>query len=379
MTGFKFRQVIIIFACCFFQSLYAQPFFEESSIFPYQEKHVHASSIVECPNGDLLACWFHGSGERTADDVLIQGSRLKKGTKNWEPVLFIDKNERLWLFWIAVLAHGWEQSLLRYRISDLYQTDGPPSWSWQDVILLKPGPEFARAVEEGFKQWGREGLWAGYAPDYTSLIITAAKDSVKRQTGWMTRIHPCVLPGGRILLPLYSDGYCLGLVAISDDIGKHWRASRPMVGMGLNQPTIVRKKDGTLYAYMRDEGPTPGRVLLSTSKDDGESWTYARATDIPNPSSSLEVIAVREGNWLMVFNDSGEGRHNLSVALSDDEGQTWKWKKPLALAGKGEKSFSYPSVLQSSDGLLHVTYSYSAGQEKTIKHAVFNIDWIKQN
>jgi hypothetical protein len=52
-------------------------------------KHVHGSSIVEAPNGDLIACWFYGSGERTANDVLIQGSRLKKGTKDWEPVFIM--------------------------------------------------------------------------------------------------------------------------------------------------------------------------------------------------------------------------------------------------------------------------------------------------
>ena len=67
-------------------NLYSQPIFESENIFPLQNKHVHGSSIVECPNGDFLACWFHGSGERTADDVVIQGARLKKGTKKWSSV-----------------------------------------------------------------------------------------------------------------------------------------------------------------------------------------------------------------------------------------------------------------------------------------------------
>ena len=60
-------------------------------IFPFQEQHVHSSSIVELPNGDILACWFQGSGERTANDVLINGSRLKKGETKWsEPFLMAD-------------------------------------------------------------------------------------------------------------------------------------------------------------------------------------------------------------------------------------------------------------------------------------------------
>src|SRR5690606_6687704 len=84
---------------------------ESMLIFPPQEKHVHSSSIVECPNGDLLATWFYGSGERSANDVRIQGARLKKGASEWSPVfdmadtpdlpdcnpvLFIDAEEKLW-------------------------------------------------------------------------------------------------------------------------------------------------------------------------------------------------------------------------------------------------------------------------------------------
>ncbi|MBN2593373.1 MAG: hypothetical protein JXA81_07695, partial [Sedimentisphaerales bacterium] len=60
--------------------VYAQSEIRDNPIFPLQQKHVHSSSIVECPNGDFLTCWFHGSGERKADDVVIQGARLQKGS-----------------------------------------------------------------------------------------------------------------------------------------------------------------------------------------------------------------------------------------------------------------------------------------------------------
>jgi hypothetical protein len=132
----------------------AQPYFKDEPIFAYQAQHVHASSIVETAQGDLLVCWFHGSGERTADDVVIQGSRLKQGTGTWEPVflmadtpgfpdcnpvLHIDEQKRLWLFWVVVQAHRWEQSILKYRLSEKYDQNGPPVWQWQDIINLKPG------------------------------------------------------------------------------------------------------------------------------------------------------------------------------------------------------------------------------------------------
>src|SRR5262249_5419640 len=92
----------------------AAPQLESELVFPLEHWHNHASMIVEAPNGDLLVCWFHGSGERTADDVVIRGARLRKGAKTWsEPFLladtpgypdtnatmFIDPRQRLWLLW----------------------------------------------------------------------------------------------------------------------------------------------------------------------------------------------------------------------------------------------------------------------------------------
>jgi predicted neuraminidase len=208
------------------------------------------------------------------------------------------------------------------------------------------------------------------------MIIEAAKDKAKRQTGWMTRTHPTVLPSGRILLPLYSDGYNVCLVAISDDNGKHWRASKPIVGLGPIQPTIVRRRNGTLVAYMRDSGDAPYRVLISTSTDDGESWSPAIDTDIPNPGSSLEVIALEDGRWVMVFNDTEDGRHSLAVALSDDEGQGWNWKRHIGRSDEREKSYAYPSLIEAEDGMLHLTYSYRELGLATIRHCMFSAEWI---
>jgi predicted neuraminidase len=372
----------------------AQSEIRDNPIFPLQEKHVHSSSIVECPNGDFLACWFHGSGERTADDVVIQGARLKKGGNKWSPVflmadtpgfpdcnpvLFIDKESRLWMFWIAVRAHGWEHSILKYRLSSDYQRKGAPKWDWQDIILLKPGDSFPETIEAAFKELiTEEPMWAEYAPLYSTMIIEAAKDKAKRQTGWMTRTHPLVLPGGRILLPLYSDGYNVGLVAISDDNGRNWRASKPIVGLGPIQPSIVRKKNGTLVAYLRDSGNAPNRVLISSSTDEGESWSPAVDTNIPNPGSSLEAIALQDGRWVMVYNDTEQGRHSLAAALSDDEGMTWKWKRHIGRSDNRTKSFGYPSLIQASDGHLHLTYTYNEKGRATIRYCRFGADWIKK-
>jgi predicted neuraminidase len=365
----------------------------EILIFPLQEKHVHSSSLVECPNGDLLACWFHGSGERRANDVLIQGARLKKGASSWSPiflladtpnlpdcnpVLFIDRAKELCLFWIVVRAEGWQHSLLKYRTSTDYENEGPPIWEWQDVILLQPGDRFTVAIQSAFAQLDQESdMWAEYARTYSGQIVEASKDKIKRQTGWMTRIHPLTLPSGRILLPLYSDGYNLGLVAISDDMGTTWRASAPMVGYAPIQPTLVRKRNGTLVAYMRDSGDAH-RVLQSESTDEGETWSAARSTDILNPGSSLEVIALADGRWVMLYNDTEDGRHSLALALSEDEGASWPWKRHVENHPQGKGRYAYPSIIQGNDGRLHMTYSYHVEDGRAIKYVAVDIDWIKE-
>lgn len=369
---------------------------ESVYIFPFQDKHVHSSSIIELPNGDLLSCWFEGSGERNANDVQIKGARLKKGKSEWStpflladtpghpdcnPVLFVDNNNKLVLYWVVVQANQWENSVLKYRTSTDYLKNGAPKWEWQDIILLKPGEEFAQTIEEKFKSMKSRGLaWAEYAPRYETMVFDAAKDKKKRETGWMTRIHPTVLPNGRILLPLYSDGFNLSLVAISDDQGQTWTPSLPIVGYGNIQPSIVQKKDGSLVAFMRDNGDSPGRILESISTDDGYSWTVAKKSDFINPGTSVDAIKLKDGNWLMVYNDLEDGRYSVAVSLSDDEGETWKWTRRLEKDDSKKGSFSYPSMIQTKDGLIRVSYSYRIGEsKKTIKFVSFNSAWVKGN
>lgn len=384
----------IIFCFLTVVLLPAQPVFKGELIFPLQEKHVHGSSIVEAENGDLLTCWFYGSGERRASDVMIQGARLKKGEKDWSPVykmadtpnlpdcnpvLFIDRQRRLWMFWVVVQAARWERSLLKYSRSVDYQKEGPPVWEWQDFILFQPGRPFAEAMgQEAKKLSADEPMWSEYAPPYGKMLAEAALDPVKRQAGWMTRIHPLVLPSGRILLPLYSDGFNVSMAAISDDEGENWRASLPIIGLGPIQPSFVRKRDGSITAYMRDSGSLPQRIMRSVSADDGESWTFAEDIDMPNPGSSLEVVGLKDGRWVLVCNDTEEGRQRLTAYLSDNEGERWAWKRIIEEKAKGEGAFAYPSLIEGGDGLLHLTYSYHLKGGRAIKYVRFNPAWIIQ-
>ena len=365
-------------------SVIAQPGPEFEFIFPPQGKHVHSSSIVVAPNGDLIACWFHGSGERSANDVRIQGARKRKGADAWgpvfemadtpdlpdcNPILWIDDQDRLWLFWMVVHANRWEQGILKYRRADEYSDDGPPKWNWQDIILLKPGEDFSANIEAGFKELDYDQeMWSEHAPAYNDMLVDAAKDPVKTDIGWMTRTNIVTLPSGRVIIPLYSDGFNISLCALSDDGGETWRASGPIVGLGNVQPAIARRTDGTLVAYHRDNGDRPKRISVAESKDDGETWSVARDIDIPNPGSSVAVRAFSNGDWVMIANDTERGRHRVTAFLSTNEGESWDHFRVLESADPGVRSYGYPSIVEGEDGRIHITYSYKGPEGATIRH-----------
>ncbi|MBI3472813.1 MAG: exo-alpha-sialidase [Candidatus Solibacter usitatus] len=369
-----------------------RPFLKSELIFALETWHNHASSIVELPGGELLVCWYHGSGERTADDVIVEGARLPKGKSAWSPrflladtpqfpdtnpALFLDSKKRLWLMWQAIVANEWHTALTKYKISTDYRKPGPPRFDLSEALLVIPR-NFAPRVKEVF-----EKLPPGR---YRDQVLQRASDKYFSRMGWMTRAHPLELPSGRILWGLYSDGYSFSMIAITDDGGKTWSASEPLVGAGNIQPTLVRRKSGEIVAYMRDNGPPPKRVHMSESKDDGVTWSPVVDTDLPNPGSGLEAMALADGGWLMISNDTERGRHSLAVTLSEDEGRTWKWKRHLELdtRGPGAGSFHYPSIIQARDGTLHASYSYFLNHlkpgepRKSIKHAHFNTAWIKE-
>ena len=388
-----------------------RPFLTSELIFPLEHWHNHASMVVELPGGDLLVCWFHGSGERTADDVVIRGARLRKGSKSWSApflmadtagypdtnaTMFLDPKRRLWLMWPTILANEWHTALMKYKIATDYQGDGPPRWNVSEVLHVTPGDEFASTVNREVDR-----LLASMTPNeqvtrYAERMKTNAADKLYRRLGWMTRAHPYVLDGTRLIVPLYSDGFSVSLMAISDDWGATWKTSAPLVGRGNIQPSLARKKDGTLVAYMRDNGPPPKRLMMSRSTDRAETWSVVEDTELANPGAGAEVLVLKSGNWALIYNDLERGRYRLAVSLSEDEGKTWRWTRylerdPESTDEQRLGQYHYPSIIQAADGTLHATYSFFAPPasvtpdaekrlpRKSIKHAHFNEAWIKES
>ena len=366
------------------------PAYRAELIFPLHPQHNHAPGIVECPNGDLLVSWYRGSGERSADDVALFGARLRKGQAQWSEAfpladhpdfpdcnttLFIDRHKRLWLFWPIILDNTWDSCLTCFRVSSDYERSGPPVWSWQGILPLKP-KNFEEAMLEGHaarkKMFPEAPLTKRADPE---AVKQSLGDKLRTRLGWQPRCKPTVLPSGRIVLPLYSDTWSAGIMALSDDDGKTWFASQPLAGYGSIQPAVLRRNDGTLVAYLRENGPVR-KIRVAESKDDGVTWGPVGATDLPNPGSGLDAVRLANGHWVLVYNDSLKGRNSLAVSLSEDEGKTWKWTRHLEKQASG--SYHYPAVIEGADGTIHVVYSYFVSGGKSMKHVAIKEAWIKQ-
>ncbi len=374
------------------------PFHRAELIFPLERWHNHGSSIVECPNGDLIVCWFHGSGERTADDVVILGARKRKGEERWsEPFLMADTPEfpdtnccmiidpqgRLWLLWPTILANTWESALMKYKVSSNYMKPaGAPDWDFMEVLHMKPAEDFAakvRAKTEAYLQGkdisDRSRAWA-------ERNFRMAESKLDSRLGWFTRAHPYILEGRRLIVGLYSDGFSFSIVSFTDDWGQSWKMSDPIVGGGNIQPSFARRNDGTLVAYMRDNGPAPKRVHVSESTDEGQTWSLVQDhPQLANPGSGLELARLRNGRFIVAYNDTEQGRHSLAISISDDEGRTFRWTRHPERVEPGQGSFHYPSIIEAADGRLHVSYSYFVRDEegregKSIKHAEFDEAWV---
>ncbi|HUR55261.1 MAG TPA: sialidase family protein, partial [Gemmataceae bacterium] len=367
-----------------------KPEFASELVFPLHKQHNHAPGIVECPNGDLLVSWYRGSGERTADDVAVYGARKKAGSGQWtdaflmadtpgfpdcNTTMHIDKDGKLWLFWPVILANSWESCLTHYRVSSDFQKDGPPKWEWQGTIPLKP-KDFEEVMLREFAAWKKTITGGSAVPGDVAdeLLKQKVRDKLLSRLGWQPRCKPTVLSSGRVLLPLYSDTYNAGIMAISDDGGKSWTASQPLAGFGSIQPAVLERKDGSLVAYMRENGVFK-KVRVAESKDGGVTWGTVGATDLPNSGSGLDAVRLAGGNWLLIYNDTTRGRNSLAVSLSDDEGKTWKWTRHLEKHDTG--SYHYPAIIQAKDGGIHAVYSYFVTGGKSMKHARFTEAWVK--
>jgi predicted neuraminidase len=154
----------------------------------------------------------------------------------------------------------------------------------------------------------------------------------------------------------------------STDGGRTWTATPPLNDgrtVGAIQPSLLTYADGRIQAIGRSR--TSGRIFETWSSDAGRTWTPLAMTTLPNPNAGIDAVTLRDGRQLVVYNHTERGRSPLNVAVSRD-GRTWT--PVLVLENEPGLEFSYPAVIQTSDGLVHVTYTW---RRQRIRHAVIDL------
>jgi predicted neuraminidase len=295
----------------------------------------HASTIVETSNGTICAAWFGGK-EEGSPDVGIWLSRLIGRTWS-KPVLVADGQwtlARRWPCWNPVL----------------YQIPAGPL-----ALFFKVGPdpdawwgEMEVSTDDGLSWHDRKTLPAG------------AIGPVKNK--------PVALADGSMLCPSSSEHNRWRVhFEISPDQGQTWQTVGPIndgIDDGAIQPAVLQHKDGRLQALCRAQ--RAGVILQTWSSDHGRSWSALQPTGLDNPNSGIDAVTLQDGRFALVYNPMKKGRNKLYVAVSRD-GREWQDKIRLEDQATGE--FSYPAIIQSRDGLIHVTYTY---RRETIKHAILD-------
>ena len=306
----------------------------------------HASTIAETPKG-LVAAWFGGTKEGNKD-VCIWVSHLKNG--QWTAPLKV--------------ADGRLNDSTRYACYNpvLFQVPGG------DLLLFyKIGPNVAgwtgwmmRSKDHGQTWSNREALPDGFLgpiknkPVLINGVLVCPSSTEK--TGW--KVH----------------------FEYTKDWGKTWTKSIDINdGKTITaiQPSILQYKDGSLQVLCRSKNRT---INESWSKDGGATWSAMKATALPNNNSGTDAVTLADGRQLLVYNHvkpaanlaNGKGaRTPLNVAISDDG---IHWKAVAVLEDSPISQYSYPSVIQTKDGLVHIVYTW---RRQTIKHAVIDLKAIE--
>ena len=339
-----------------------QPIFKPSPDYP---PSCHAATLVELPDRSLLAAWFAGTHEGHPDvaiwlshfegDVWREPVKIadEPGVPLWNPVLFRDTTDTVWLFYKA------GPTIPAWTGASMKSHDGGQTWSAPTAlpagligsaknkpVILSNGDIVCGTSSESWRSWA---CWVEVSGDGGRT--------------W-SKHGPIAAPG----FPVYAR-------ASDGPVSATWDATSgelllPQDHAGVIQPTVWEYAPGRLKMLMRATRRVGG-VCASLSDDYGRTWSRAVLSAIPNPNSGLDAACLMDGRIVLVCNPTPAGRTPLSLLVSEDNGETWPRRRDVETE-PGE--YSYPSVIQAADGTVHVVYTY---QRKQIYHLVLDPDsWI---
>lgn len=290
----------------------------------------HASTIIHLDGVRFMAAWFGGTAEKNND----VGIWLTQGVPgNWDKPKLVAK--------INNEPH-WNPVLFKTPQGDihLYFKVGMeiPSWQTYQTISKDKGQTWSRPTELA------PGDKGGRGPVRNKILVLT-------DGAWLAGAS-------------HEEGQWDVFFDRSTDKGKTWTATpylelnrEIITGKGVIQPTLWESSPGNVHALLRSSA---GVVCRTDSKDGGKTWSPVYKTSLPNPNSGIDVVKLKDGTLILAYNPDDQNwgsRGKLALALSDDNGATWK-KRVMIEDGKKGEEYSYPAIIATGDSVA-LTYTWN--------------------
>ena len=354
-----------------------KPFMMEEFINPLGDIQVHVASIAELRDGTLAAVWYGGKYEGSKDTLICFTTCAPGENRKWtqprnivnrdtatlelsryikkvgNPVIFTDSKNRLWLLYVTVPMGGWSGSSLNAKISN----DVGKTWSRSQRLTLSPFFNVSELVRNNPLRLTNSGF---VVPIYHEFIGTFSE-----------------------LLWLWSG---------TDGKTFRYYKTRLTWGKRFIQPSIIALAPYFGVAFFRSHRSISS-IAWSLSDDTAKTWTNPQYIGLPNPGAGINALLLPGNRILMAYNHHKQTRENLSLAVWDEKSKggptenterlrkkttikkNQTWGRVVILEDTPGEEFSYPYMLRTRDGKIHLVYTW---RRKRIKHVVFNEAWINK-